>query len=87
MFTRCERANISDAAGAFDRAVFAAGTGPDIVARLTGEWLSERLGQQFVVEDRQGGASNIAVEAVVRAPADGYTLLQVTSANAINATL
>ena len=66
---------------------FAAGTGPDIVARLTGEWLSERLGQQFVVEDRQGGASNIAVEAVIRAPADGYTLLQVTSANAINATL
>jgi len=66
---------------------FAAGTGPDIVARLTAEWLSERLGQQFVVEDRQGGASNIAVEAVVRAPPDGYTLLQVTSANAINATL
>ena len=66
---------------------FAAGTGPDIVARLTAEWLSERLGQQFVVEDRPGAASNIAVEAVVRAPADGYTLLQVTSANAINATL
>ncbi|MGD0023487.1 MAG: tripartite tricarboxylate transporter substrate binding protein [Xanthobacteraceae bacterium] len=66
---------------------FAAGTGPDIVARLTAEWLSERLAQQFVVEDRQGGASNIAVEVVVRAPPDGYTLLQVTSANAINATL
>jgi tripartite-type tricarboxylate transporter receptor subunit TctC len=66
---------------------FAAGSGPDIIARLTGQWLSERLGQQFAIENRPGAASNIAVEAVFRAPADGYTLLLVTSANAINATL
>jgi tripartite-type tricarboxylate transporter receptor subunit TctC len=59
----------------------------DIVARLIGQWLSERLGQQFVVENRPGGAGNIGTEAVVRAPADGYTLLIVSSANAINATL
>jgi tripartite-type tricarboxylate transporter receptor subunit TctC len=65
----------------------AAGGAPDIVARLVAQWLSERLGQQFVVENRTGGATNIATEAVVRAPPDGYTLLQVISANAINATL
>jgi tripartite-type tricarboxylate transporter receptor subunit TctC len=64
-----------------------AGGGFDIVARLMGQWLSERLGQQFVIENRPGGGSNIAAEAVVRAPADGYTLLFVTAANAINATL
>ncbi len=66
---------------------FAPGTGPDVIARLTGQWLSERTGQQFVVEDRPGAASNIAVDVVVNAPSDGYTLLQITSANAINATL
>ena len=59
----------------------------DIVARLIGQWLSEHLGQQFVVENRPGGAGNIGTEAVVRAPADGYTLLLATGANAINATL
>ena len=59
----------------------------DILARLIGQWLSERLGQQFIVENRPGAASNIATEAVVRAPADGYTLLVVSPANAINATL
>ena len=52
-----------------------------------GQWLSERLGQQFIVENRPGAGSNIATEAVVRAPPDGYTLLLVTSANTINATL
>src|SRR5262245_41133218 len=52
--------------------------GADIVARLMGQWLSERLGQQFIIENRPGAASNIATEAVVRAPADGYTLLLVT---------
>ena len=59
----------------------------DILPRLIGQWLSERLGQPFVVENRPGAGSNIAVEAVVKGPADGYTLLMVTSANAINATL
>jgi tripartite-type tricarboxylate transporter receptor subunit TctC len=59
----------------------------DIVARLMGQWLSERLGQPFVIENRPGAASNIATEAVVRAPGDGYTLLLVNSANAISATL
>src|SRR5262245_50972804 len=58
------------------------GGGIDIVARLIGQWLSERLGQQFVIENRPGAGTNIATEAVVRAPADGYTLLLVTAANA-----
>ncbi|HEY1361449.1 MAG TPA: tripartite tricarboxylate transporter substrate binding protein [Xanthobacteraceae bacterium] len=64
-----------------------AGGGIDITARLIGQWLSERLGQQFVIENRPGGGGNIAVEAVVRAPADGHTLFLATPANAINATL
>ena len=66
---------------------FAAGGANDIVARLMGQWLSERLGQPFVIENRPGAGSNIATEAVVRAPPDGYTLLLVGPANAINATL
>jgi tripartite-type tricarboxylate transporter receptor subunit TctC len=66
---------------------FPAGGGADASARFLGQWLSERLGQPFVVENRPGAASNLAVEAVLRAPADGYTLLWVTSANAINASL
>src|SRR6266853_4793321 len=66
---------------------FAAGGATDIFARMSGQWLSERLGQQFVIENRTGAATNIATEAVVRAPADGYTLLLVTASNAINATL
>src|SRR5438876_1033805 len=66
---------------------FAAGAATDIFARLLGQWLSERLGQQFVIENRTGAATNIATEAVVRAPPDGYTLLLVTRANAISATL
>jgi tripartite-type tricarboxylate transporter receptor subunit TctC len=64
---------------------FGAGSAPDIVARLIGQSLSERLGQSFVIENRSGAASNIATEAVVRAAPDGYTLLLITSANAINA--
>jgi tripartite-type tricarboxylate transporter receptor subunit TctC len=59
----------------------------DILARLFGQWLSERLGQPFIVENRPGGGTNIGTEAVVRAPADGYTLLSVVTAAAINATL
>jgi tripartite-type tricarboxylate transporter receptor subunit TctC len=66
---------------------FPAGGPSDILARLMGQWLSERLGQPFVVENRPGAASNIATEAVVRGAADGYTLLIITSANTINATL
>jgi tripartite-type tricarboxylate transporter receptor subunit TctC len=61
--------------------------GNDIVARLMGQWLSERLGQPFVIENRPGAGTNIATEAVVNAPPDGYTLLLANLANAINATL
>jgi tripartite-type tricarboxylate transporter receptor subunit TctC len=63
------------------------GATADILARLMGQWLSERLSQPFVIENRPGGGTNIGTEAVVRAPADGYTLLLVNPANAINATL
>src|SRR5262245_9681642 len=66
---------------------FPSGGGADIMARLMGQWLSERLGQPFVIENRPGAASNVAAEAVVRAPPDGYTLFLVTSVNAVNATL
>jgi tripartite-type tricarboxylate transporter receptor subunit TctC len=66
---------------------FAAGGAADITARIIGQWLSERLGQQFVIENRPGAATNIATEAVVHAPADGYTLLLVSSSHAFNATL
>ena len=66
---------------------FAAGGAGDILARLMGQWLSERLGQPFVIENRPGAGSNIGTEAVVRAPPDGYTLLSRSVANAINATL
>src|SRR5262249_31464348 len=66
---------------------FAVGAGNDILARLMGQWLSERLGQAFVIENRPGASSNIATEAVVRAAPNGYTLLLVNPSNAINATL
>ena len=66
---------------------FAAGATPDITARLMAQWLSERLGQQFIVDNRPGASTNLATEAVVRAPPDGYTLLWVTAPNAINVTL
>src|SRR6516162_4984235 len=65
----------------------AAGSGSDIAARLLGQWLFERLGQQVVVEDRPGAAGTIATEALVHAAPDGYSLLCATAANAINATL
>jgi tripartite-type tricarboxylate transporter receptor subunit TctC len=89
----------TDSAGAQDRAPdypsrpvrwvvgFSAGGSTDIVARILSRWLQERLGQPFLVENKPGAGSNIAAEAVVNAPADGYTLLSVTSANAINATV
>ena len=66
---------------------FTPGGGVDIAARLIGQWLSERLAQQFVIENRPGAGTNIATEVVARGPADGYTLLLVNPANAINATL
>jgi tripartite-type tricarboxylate transporter receptor subunit TctC len=66
---------------------FGAGSAPDIVARLIGQSLSERLGQSFVVENRSGASSSIATEAVVRASPDGYTLLLITTANPINTTM
>src|SRR6516165_7756600 len=66
---------------------FAAGGGNDIVARLMGQWLSERLGQPVLIENRIGAAGNIATESVVTAVPDGYTLLQVSSTNARNTTL
>src|SRR6266478_3275568 len=66
---------------------FAPGGASDITARLMGQWLSERLGQQFIIENRPGGGGNIGSEAVVRSPADGYTLLVVGTTAAINATL
>jgi tripartite-type tricarboxylate transporter receptor subunit TctC len=66
---------------------FAAGGATDIIARLIGQWLSERLGQQFVIENRPGAGSNTGTEVVVNAPPDGYTLLLVGASSAINATL
>ena len=66
---------------------FPAGIGPDITGRLMGQWLSERLGQQFVIDNRPGAASNIGTEIVAKATPDGYTLLLAVSTNAINSTL
>src|SRR5262245_1430089 len=66
---------------------FPPGAGTDGIARLIGQWLSERLGKPFVIENRPGAGATIATEIVVRAPADGYTLLLVTTTAAINATL
>ena len=66
---------------------FGAGGAPDIVSRLIGQWLSEQIGQSFVVENRSGASGSIATEAVVRASPDGYTLLLITAANPINNTM
>src|SRR5262245_4909843 len=66
---------------------FAPGGVTDVVARLIGQWLTERLGQPFIIENRPGAANNIGTELVVRAPPDGYTLLLVNTSSAINATL
>src|SRR5439155_5914094 len=69
------------------RIMVGAGGSADIIARLLAQWLSDRLGQQFVVENRPGAGTNIATQAVAEAVPDGYTLLLVTAANFINATL
>jgi tripartite-type tricarboxylate transporter receptor subunit TctC len=66
---------------------FPPGGAADITARLMAQWLSDHLGQSFVVENRPGAGTNIATEAVTKSPADGYTLLLVSMANAVNATL
>src|SRR5947208_13977664 len=66
---------------------FTAGGATDIQARLMGQWLSDRLGQQFIVENRAGASGNIGTEAVAKAPPDGYTLLQIVTPHAINAAL
>src|SRR4051812_41306518 len=66
---------------------FAAGGGTDIAARIIGQWLSERLGQPFIIENRPGAGSNLAAETVVRSAPDGYTLFLANSVNAINTTL
>jgi tripartite-type tricarboxylate transporter receptor subunit TctC len=66
---------------------FAAGGGTDITARVIAQWLSERLGQQFIVENRPGGGTNIGTEAAAKAPADGYTLLMVGTSNTANVAL
>ena len=79
--------SLSDAAGAHHRRPLPRVASNDILARLVGQWLSERLGQPFVVENRPGAGGNIGTEAVVRAPPDGYTLLRSCTGNAINATL
>src|SRR5262249_1862589 len=79
-------ASLSDTAGAHHRG-FAAGGPTDIIARIIGQRLSDRLNQQFIIENRPGAATNIATEAVVNAPSDGYTLLLASTAGAVNATL
>src|SRR3984885_7442304 len=66
---------------------FPPGSAPDIIARLSGEWLGERLGQNFVVENRPGAGSNIGTEIVVRAQPDGYTILADVLSNVLNASL
>src|SRR5437867_6820844 len=66
---------------------FGSGSAADILARLIGQWLSERLGQPFVIENRGGAGGNLGTEVVVRAPPDGYTLLLCASTDTINATL
>src|SRR5215510_12768905 len=66
---------------------FPPGGATDIQARLMGQWLTDRLGQQFLVENRAGASGNIGTESVAKAPADGYTLLQVVTPNVINAVL
>ena len=86
-FSRLARAQVYPARPVRIVVGFPAGGTSDIVARVLGQWLSERLGQQFVIENRPGAGSNLATEAVARAVPDGYTLLLIGGANTINATL
>src|SRR6516164_3645292 len=86
-FSRCARAQAYPARPVRVLEGFGSGSSADLVARLDGHWLSERLGQHFVIENRPGAGSNVATEAVVRSAPDGYTLLTCVTANAINATL
>ena len=79
--------HLSDQGRCIFVAGFAAGSASDINARLFGQWLAERLGQPFIIDNRAGAGGNIATEFVVRAPADGYTLLYASTAIAINETL
>ena len=80
-------ADISVPTGDCDRLRSLAGGTPDIIARLVGQALSQRLGQSLVIDNRPGGGGNLALQAVARAPADGYTLLMVATPHAVNATL
>ncbi len=84
--TRRLGASLSDAAGALDRR-FSPGGSADIHTRLIAQWLSERLGQQFIIENRPGAGTNIALQAAANSQPDGYTLVTITSSNASNATL
>ena len=85
--THRARGNLPGAAGAYSSSAFRPGAASDINARLIGDWLSGRLNQQFIVDNRPGAGGNIGTEAAAHAPADGYTLLLVTPPNAINASL
>jgi len=77
-------ASLSDTAGAHDRG-FSGWRGTDIVARIIAPWLSERLGQPIIIENRPGAATNIAIQAAVNSPPDGYTLLFLTASGIVNA--
>jgi tripartite-type tricarboxylate transporter receptor subunit TctC len=87
VLSRMARAQVYPARAVHLIVGYAAGGPNDTTARLTGQWLSERLGQPFVIENRTGAGGNIGTEVVVRAPPDGYTLLLASSSNAVNTTL
>src|SRR5436853_7220043 len=86
-FSRMARAQASPSRPVRIIVPFAAGGGTDITARVIAQWLSERLGQQFVIENRPGGGTNIGTEAAAKATADGYTLLMVGTSNTANPAL
>ncbi|MBX9841726.1 MAG: tripartite tricarboxylate transporter substrate binding protein [Xanthobacteraceae bacterium] len=86
-FPRTARANVYPTRPVHLIVTFPAGSAPDIIGRLAGQWLSERLGQQFIIENRPGAGGNIATEYVAKAEPDGYTLLMPVSTNAVNIAL